>query len=188
MLLDLEILSVQQYVSGSSSSLVSDCVGSTHFDGREEPPYNLENLWLRFELAIPRKLKEFRWSASYDTAFNGPEYVRDQVFGWSFGTADAPGSGGSFTWDVEAKTGGPITQEVRVAHGVAWFWLTYDYVGQNNCYVKGVNLSVQGSTVGSMRIWNGADLVEGTPYVVRNGWLTEGEAYICKNGVWRPGN
>ena len=188
MLLDLEILSVQQYVSGEPSWLVSDCVGSTHFDGREEPPYNLENLWLRYELAVPRKLKEFTWSAYYETQFNGPEYVRDQVFGWSFGTADAPGEGGSFTWDVDAKTGGPITREMRIPRGTAWFWLTYNFSGQNNCDVKGVQLSAQGKPVGSMRVWNGVEFIEGTPYVAVNGQLREGEAYIYKGGVWQPGN
>lgn len=188
MLIDLEIVSVQQFVSAAPSWLVSNCVGSSHFDGRDEPPYIYENLWLRFELAIPRKLKSFTWSASYGTPYNGPEYVRDQIFGWSFGTTDAPGEGGSFTWDVGSKTGGPVTREMRISKGTAWFWLTYDFAGQNNCYVDGVSLAAQGEPVGSMRVWNGVEFIEGTPHVAVNGRLLEGEAYICRGGVWQPGN
>ena len=194
MLLDLEILSVQQFVSGEPSWVFENHVGSTHFDdGTEQPDgsviYNYENLWLRYELAIPRKLKSFLWRANYATAMNGPEYVRGQQFGWGFGTEDAPRVDEFFTWDVTNKTSGLISREMRIDRGTAWFWLTYDYAGQNNCYVKGTDLAtVQGETVGSVRVLRGSEFIEGTPHVVVDGRLVEGEAYICRGGVWHPGN
>ena len=194
MIVDLEILSVQQFISGVANNALSDCVGSTHFDAGTEQPdgsivYNLENLWLRYKLNIPRRLKSFSWRANYDLALNGPEYVRGQIFGWSFGTEAAPGRQNNFTWDVENKTSGLITSEMKLDRGTAWFWLTYDYVGQNNCYLKNTELTtLQGETLGSARIRSGSEFKEGTPYVVVDGRLREGQIYVCRGGVWRPGN
>ena len=194
MLLDLEVLSVQQFISGNPSGDLENCVGSTHFDGGTVMPdgsvaYVYQNLWLRYELSIPRKLKTFEWKADYRLALNGPEYVKGQRFGWSFGTEDAPSTPNGFYWDVDNNTSGLVSQELRVERGTAWFWLTYDFAGQNNCYVKDVNLSVvRGKTVGSMRVWNGVEFIEGTPHVAVNGQFLEGEAYIYRGGVWQPGN
>ena len=206
MLIDIEILEVQQFISGKADNQLSDCVGSTHFDKGTLLPggtvlpdgtilpddiivYNYENLWLRYKLNIPRKLKSFSWKADYGLALNGPQYVRDQIFGWSFGTESAPGTQNDFTWDVDNMTSGLISREMRLDRGTAWFWLTYDYVGQNNCYLKNTELTtLQGETLGSARIRSGSEFKEGTPYVVVDGRLREGQIYVCRGGVWRPGN
>lgn len=206
MLIDIEILEVQQFISGKADNQLSDCVGSTHFDAGTLLPggtvlpdgtilpddiivYNYENLWLRFKLNIPRKLKSFSWKADYGLALNSPSDVRNQIFGWSFGTENAPGTQNDFTWDVANMTSGLITREMRLDRGTAWFWLTYDYVGQNNCYLKYTELTtLQGETLGSARIRSGSEFKEGTPYVVVDGRLREGQIYVCRGGVWRPGN
>ena len=193
MLVDIEILSVQQFISGVANNALADCVGSTHFDAGTVQPdgsvaYNLENLWLRYKLRIPRRLKSFSWRANYGLALNGPEYVRGQVFGWSFGTKDAPGKQHNFKWDVENKTSGLITSETELDRGTAWFWLTYNYAGQNNCYVKNVELAtLQGESVGSARVWQGGAVKEGSVYAALGGKMKEGQIYVCRGGIWRPG-
>lgn len=194
MAIDLEVLGVQQYVSGKQSWAFNHRVGSTHFDAGIEQPdgsvaYNYENLWLRYHLNLPRKIKRFRFEATYGMAMNGPEYVRGQRFGWGFGTATAPGNQTAFYWDVDNKTSGLIEAELRMPSGEAWFWLTYDYAGQNNCYVQETALPVlQGEPVGSIRVADGAKLLEGIPHICRSGTFKRGEVYVCKDGVWRPGN
>lgn len=193
MVIDLEILSVQQFVSAEPSWVFENCVGSTHFDSGTTQPdgsvvYNYENLWLRYKLNIPRRIKKFWFRANYGLALNGPEYVNGQRFHWSFGSEDKPGPGNPFYWDVDYKTTGLIEKELRLAAGVAWFWLTYDYGGQNNCYVKETELAtLQGETIGSARIVKNGAFVEAPPYVSVGGQPVEGEAYVYHNGVWRPG-
>ena len=193
MIIDLEILSVRQFVEGRPSNDLEDCVGSTHFDGGTVMPdgsiaYVYKNLWLRYELNIPRKLKSFLFRADYRVALNGPEFVRGQRFGWSFGGKSEPGEENVFYWDTEHRTSGLIENEMKIPRGPAWFWLTYDFTGQNNCYVKDVALStLQGETVGSVRAVKDGVWYEGTPHVCRGGAWREGELYVSRGGIWRPG-
>lgn len=188
MILDLNVLSVQQFVSASPDDRVENCVGSTHFDGRVEPPYLLENLWLRFEVAVPRRLKKISLEATYLVPYNKPEDVLGQRFGWGLGSAEAPGTQETFYWDVVARRSGLLSLETKIPRGTAWLWLTYNYAGQNNCYVDGVTLPLlQGETAGSMRVLRDGVWHEATPYAYKNAVWREGEAGSFRNGVWRPG-
>ena len=186
MIVDIGIVSVQQFISAAPDGRLQNCVGSTHLDGRTEPPYILENLWLRYELSVPCRLKAFGWNAGYRAAYSTPANVKNQLYGWGFGTRDAPGIEEYFTWDTDKKTA-TASKEMAVERGTNWFWLTYDYVGQNNGYVDYVELSLWGEAAASIRIVEGGAVKGGDPHIFVDGAFRRGRGFTYENGAWRPG-
>lgn len=195
MLVNLEILSAKQFVGGGPASAdveLVNSVGSTHFDAGTVLPdgtivYNYTNLWMRYEVKIPRRLRHFQFEAAYQQALNEPAYVRGQRFGWSLGTEDRPGEERVFYWDIEAKSSGLLQEDIKILPGRIWLWLTYDYTGQNNCFVTGVRFPLlQGEAVGPGRIAVNGSMKTGAPHIVIDGAFKEVSAYVCKDGVWRP--
>ena len=186
MVVDIQIVSVQQFISAAPDGRLQNCVGSTHLDGRTEPPYILENLWLRYELLVPCRLKAFSWNAAYRAAYSTPENVKNQLYGWGFGTITAPGIEEYFTWDTGKKTAA-ASKPMSVPGGTNWFWLTYDYVGQNNGYVDYVELSLSGEAAASVRIVENGSAKGGDPHIFIDGAFKRGRGFVYKNGVWHPG-
>lgn len=189
---DLRIVSVQQFIDGKASDDLSDCVGSTHFDAGTTLPdgsvtYNYENLWLRYELSIPRPCRGVRLEAAYRTAHNSVAIVSGQVFGWGFGSETAPGEETPFVWDTENKTSGLLSSDERLSAGTAWLWLTYDFAGQNNCYVDNVSLPLlQGDMTGPGRIYTDGAAGAAVPHIAAGGSFKPASAYVFTGGRWTP--
>ena len=192
MWIDLEIVSVTQYISGAPAGMPYPSVGSTHFDdGTPQPDgsmlYNYENLWLRYEIAVPRRCKAVQFKTNYRLALNGPEYIAPQIYGWSVGTADAPGVPNAFKWDVINNTSGLIGGNVLMKPGTQWLWLTFDITGQSNGYVLGVTMpELRGDAYGPGRVYIDGVPRIGTPHVSVSKKLLPGQTFVCKNGSWQP--
>lgn len=186
----LEILQVQQFsYDGVPWDLGGrNLVGSTH-DNQEEP-YVYYNMWLRYTVRVPRRCRALRCTAAYATAHNGPEYVAGQIYRLQLGSdALTPGVPSiPYVWDVVGKVSPELRMETELAPGDYWLFLTYNFAGQNNCYVDGVTAAFTGEAQGLARIVTGGAWADYEPYVVSADGSTweSAEAYVCDGGAWAP--
>lgn len=194
MWIDLEVLSVTQWARGEPTTVMPWLsVGSTHFDeGTVQPDgsiiYDLLNLWLQFEIRVPRRCKAIEFEASFKRTFNDDSWIVPQVYRWSLGTAAAPGTGIPFKWDVPNKTSGLLSAETELPAGTSWLWLTFNYAGQSGGYVAEVAMeSLRGDAYGPGRVFNSNEEPRvGIPHIAIEGELRPCQTYVCKGGVWMP--
>lgn len=136
---EISILSETQYEQGKKSSSFGNrhLVGASHYSNSL---YNRYNLWMRYELSIPRYCREISFKAWYDFAMNSSSIVRQSSFKYSIGSSNSPGQYTTFRWDTNNhKMSGKVTGEFHAGTTV-YLWLHYDYAGNNVCYVEGVSL------------------------------------------------
>lgn len=194
MWIDLEILSVTQWAREEPTTVMPWLsVGSTHFDeGTVQPDgsivYDLLNLWLQYKVRVPRRCKALQFQADYKRVFNNDAMIVPQVYKWSLGTADAPGEGYPFKWDVPNKTSGLLSAEVDIPAGTSWLWLTYNYAGQGSGYVAEVTMeALRGDALGPGRIYDKAGAPQvGVPHIYKNGAWRAGQSLVLRDGLWRP--
>lgn len=193
MWIDLEIVSVTQWAREQPTTVMPWLsVGSTHFDeGTVQPDgsivYDLLNLWLQYEVRVPRRCKGLRFQSNFKRTFNDDSWIVPQVYGWSLGTAEAPGVRNPFKWDVLNKTSGIIEADIEMPAGINWLWLTYNYAGQGSGYVAEVTMELlQGEALGPGRIYVDGVLHAAVPHICKDGIWRPAESQLCKTAVWHP--
>ena len=175
----LTVSAATQFAAGAETTDYRNLVGSTHTN--PDPPYNYFNLWLRYTVTFPRRCRGVKISLSYGAAYNSDAILSGQIFRYSFGTASAPGTEFStFVWDTANHVATGLTLDGNFdKNEQRYFWLHYNFAGQNNCYASGVVAEITGNALGVAKIGTGSDFCDGMAFVADGEGFAECEIYMA---------